>query len=121
MTTFVSKLRFFALAVFVAFLTTAGQAAEKTVKVFFLVGQSNMEGKRNPLHLDTYKEDPAIKPTYAGLKDGNGWKVRDDVWITYPRKNKGAMHGARTVGYGTKGVAFAEAVLALQANRKKTK
>lgn len=104
MMTFVSNLRFFALAALAAFLTTAGQAAEKTVKVFFLVGQSNMEGKGNPIHLDTYKEDPAIKATYAGLKDGDGWKVRDDVWITYPSKNKGAKHGALTVGYGTKGV-----------------
>ena len=79
-------------------------AAEKTVKVFLLVGQSNMEGKGNPIHLDTYKEDPSIKPTYAGLKDGNAWKVRDDVWITYPSKAGGAKHGPLTVGYGTKGV-----------------
>ncbi len=78
-------------------------AAEKTVKVFFLVGQSNMEGKGNPIHLDTYKDDAAIKPTYAGLKDGEGWKVRDDVWITYPSKHGGAKHGPLTVGYGTKG------------------
>lgn len=80
-----------------------GFAAEKTVKVYFLVGQSNMEGKGNPAHLDTYKDDPAIKPTYASLKDGEKWKVRDDVWITYPSKSKGAKHGPLTVGYGTKG------------------
>ncbi|QDU92800.1 sialate O-acetylesterase [Lignipirellula cremea] len=77
-------------------------AAEKVVKVYFLVGQSNMEGKGNPAHLDTYREDPAIKPTYAGLKDGDGWKVRDDVWITYPSKAGGAKHGPLTIGYGTK-------------------
>ena len=77
--------------------------AEEKVKVYFLVGQSNMEGKGNPVHLDTYKDDPAIKPTYAGLKDGEGWAVRDDVWITYPSKNGGAKHGPLTVGYGTKG------------------
>lgn len=79
-------------------------AAEKTVKVFFLVGQSNMEGKGNPVHLDTYKNDPLIKPTYAGLKDGKKWRVRDDVFITYPSKARGAKHGALTVGYGTKGI-----------------
>jgi hypothetical protein len=78
-------------------------AAAKTVKVFFLVGQSNMEGKGNPIHLDTYKEDPLIKSTYAELKEGDGWKVRDDVWITYPTKNGGEKHGPLTVGYGTKG------------------
>jgi alpha-galactosidase len=71
--------------------------------VFFLVGQSNMEGKGNPIHLDTYQDDALIKPTYAGLKDGDGWKVRDDVWITYPSHSQGAKHGPLTVGYGTKG------------------
>lgn len=77
--------------------------AADSVKVFFLVGQSNMEGKGNPVHIDTYKDDDLIKPTYAGLKDGDGWKVRDDVWITYPSKAGGAKHGPLTVGYGTKG------------------
>ena len=75
----------------------------KTVKVFILSGQSNMEGKGNPVHLDTYRNDPLIKPSYASLKDGDDWKERDDVWITYPSKNGGAKHGPLTVGYGTKG------------------
>ena len=78
--------------------------AQESVKVFLLVGQSNMEGKGNPIHLDTYRDDPLIKPTYASIKDGEGWKVRDDVWITYPsRARGGAQHGRLTVGYGTKG------------------
>ena len=75
----------------------------KTVKVFILSGQSNMEGKGNPIHLDTYKNDPKIKPSYASLRDGDDWKQRDDVWITYPSKSGGAKHGPLTVGYGTKG------------------
>ena len=78
-------------------------AADGPVKVYLLVGQSNMEGKGNPIHIDTYKEDSEIKPTYAGLKDGEGWAVRDDVWITYPSKAGGPKHGPFTVGYGTKG------------------
>lgn len=78
-------------------------SAADHVKVFLLVGQSNMEGKGNPLHLDTYREDPAIAPTYQSLKTAEGWRVRDDVWITYPSKSQGAKHGALTVGYGTKG------------------
>lgn len=73
-----------------------------TVKVFLLVGQSNMEGKGHPRHLDTYRNDPLIKPTYDRLKDGDEWRVRDDVWITYPTKFRGARHGALTIGYGTK-------------------
>lgn len=75
--------------------------AAKTVKVFILAGQSNMEGKGLPSHLDTYKDDPLIKPWYAKIKDGDGWAVRDDVFITYPTKHKGAKHGPLTVGYGT--------------------
>jgi len=78
-------------------------AAEKQVKVFLLVGQSNMEGKGNPAHLDTYRDDPLIQPTYSQLKNGDGWKPREDVWITYPTKSGGAKHGLLTVGYGTKG------------------
>ena len=94
----------FLCGLIVAMLAAAQlSAAEKAVQVFFLVGQSNMEGKGNPLHLDTYRDDPLIKPTYAGLKEGDGWKVRDDVWITYPSKARGAKHGLLTVGYGTKG------------------
>lgn len=90
------------LAAVLVLLTSPANAA-KTVKVFILSGQSNMEGKGNPLHLDTYKNDPLIKPSYASLKDGDGWAVRDDVWITYPSKSGGAKHGPLTVGYGTKG------------------
>jgi hypothetical protein len=81
----------------------AAEPPEGNVKVFILTGQSNMEGKGRALHLDTYKDDPLIKPTYATLKKDGEWVVRDDVWITYPTKSGGAQHGALTVGYGTKG------------------
>lgn len=77
--------------------------AAKTVKVFILAGQSNMEGKGDPMHLVTHKDDPQIKPWYAKVKDGDGWAVRDDVFITYPVKSKGAKHGPLTAGYGTLG------------------
>ncbi|MAR10865.1 MAG: sialate O-acetylesterase [Blastopirellula sp.] len=84
-------------------ITLPASLEAQTVKVFILSGQSNMEGKGNPLHLDTYKNDPLIQPSYASLKDGDQWKQRDDVWITYPSKSSGAKHGPLTVGYGTKG------------------
>jgi len=89
------------MAVFVSISPVIG--AEKAVKVFVLTGQSNMEGKGLAEHLDTYKDDPLIRDTYAMLKDGDGWAVRDDVWITYPTKAGGEKHGRLTVGYGTKG------------------
>ena len=88
---------------FTLLISVPALAESKTVKVFILSGQSNMEGKGNPIHLDTYKNDPLIAPSYASLKDGDAWRQRDDVWITYPSKSKGAKHGPLTVGYGTKG------------------
>lgn len=74
--------------------------AAKTVKVFILAGQSNMQGMGEPHHIDTYKDDPLVKPWYAKIKEADGWAVRDDVFITYPVKHKGAKHGPLTVGYG---------------------
>ena len=74
------------------------------VKVFILTGQSNMEGKGLASHLDTYQADPLIRDTYSTLKKDGSWVVRQDVWITYPTKSKGAKSGGLTVGYGTKGV-----------------
>lgn len=78
-------------------------AADKVVKVYILAGQSNMEGKGLAAHLDTYKDDPVIKPWYDIVKDGDRWAERDDVFITYPSKAGGAKHGPLTAGYGTKG------------------
>ncbi|MCH7227040.1 sialate O-acetylesterase [Haloferula sp. A504] len=75
----------------------------KPLKVFILAGQSNMEGKGLPTHLDTYKDDPLIKPWYDIIKDGDDWAVREDVFITYPTKHGGPKHSPLTVDYGTKG------------------
>lgn len=91
------------LPLLLLFVVSANRLEAKTVKVFILSGQSNMEGKGNPDHLDTYKNDPSIEPTYKSLKEGEEWRVREDVWITYPTKSMGAKHGPLTVGYGTKG------------------
>jgi alpha-galactosidase len=86
-----------------ASLPVPAEPPEGKVKLFVLTGQSNMEGKGRALHLDTYKDDPLIKPTYATLKKDGEWVVRDDVWITFPTKRGGGQHGALTIGYGTKG------------------
>ncbi len=86
-----------------AAVADAAQPPEGKIKVFILTGQSNMEGKGLASHLDTYKQDPLIKDTYAMLKKDGQWVVRNDVWITYPTKNGGAQSGGLTVGYGTKG------------------
>ncbi len=46
------SLRLLTLAASLAVFSTP--LADKTVKVFVLAGQSNMEGKGQPAHLDTY-------------------------------------------------------------------
>jgi len=83
-----------------------GQAAEHSLKVFILAGQSNMEGvgqvegdKKGFLrHLVT---DPKTAKRYAHLVDEAGkWAVRDDVWIwCLPHKGQ-ERKGKLTVGYG---------------------
>lgn len=99
------QVRYLVLTVAIVLLVSSAGAAppQGKVKIFVLTGQSNMEGKGRALHLDTYKEDPLIKGTYATLKKNGEWVARDDVWITYPTKSRGAKAGALTIGYGTKG------------------
>ncbi len=80
----------------------------KSVKVFVLAGQSNMEGQgfikadkeRNggKGSLEYLTKDPATADRFKHLlgKDGK-WAVRDDVWIHYLDRK-----GKLTVGYGAK-------------------
>ena len=82
--------------------TTPGTSANK-MKVFILVGQSNMvgHGEINPIGTPgtlayTYNNDPV---TYAHLKNGSSWSVRDDAWIWYNRDGT-LVKGGHTVGYG---------------------
>ena len=82
--------------------TTPSTSANK-VKVFILAGQSNMvgQGEINPIGTQgtlayTYNNDPV---TYAHLKSGSSWAVRDDAWIWYNRDGT-LVKGGHTVGYG---------------------
>jgi hypothetical protein len=82
--------------------STPGTDANK-VKVFILAGQSNMvgHGAINPIGTPgtlayTYNNDPV---TYAHLKSGSSWSVRDDAWIWYNRDGT-LVKGGHTVGYG---------------------
>ena len=52
--------------------------AEKTVKVFILAGQSNMEGKAANTLLDHQATDPKTKELFAHLRKDDKWAVRDD-------------------------------------------
>ena len=71
-----------------------------TVKVFLLIGQSNMQGKGSLKHLDQLvKSDPAV---YGHLKKDGRWVERNDVWIFFGDLGGRAKdrHGRLTVGYG---------------------
>ncbi len=72
--------------------------AEKTVTVFVLAGQSNMEGKaRNDL-LESQATDPRFKDFWADYRTGDTWTERDDVFVTFFNR-----HGPLTIGYGSPG------------------
>ena len=91
------------LAVSLASLTTAWAADEKTVKVFILAGQSNMQGKAKNELLNHQAEAPKAKELFAHLRKDGKWIVRDDVFIKYLNRK-----GGLTIGYGSPGRTGAE-------------
>jgi alpha-galactosidase len=83
-------------------------AADKPVKVFLLIGQSNMEGhgfiKADPKRnggkgsLEQVAKDPANAKRFGHLLDKDGkWTLRNDVWIHYLDRK-----GKLTAGYGVR-------------------
>ena len=70
------------------------------MKVFLLVGQSNMQGKGSVKHLE---ELTGAEPDKFGHLVQNGkWVERDDVWIFFSSRKAGDLptSGRLTVGYG---------------------
>ena len=86
----------FAATICVLAAPLAAVAAEKTVKVFILAGQSNMEGKAKVSLLETQVKQPGTRPLFAQFEKGRKWAERDDVWIKFLDRK-----GALTVGYGS--------------------
>ncbi len=86
------------LAVLFALVFLSAPCCCAKVRVFILVGQSNMEGKGAIKHLEQLLADPTTAPTYRHLRDGDGWSKRDDVTIKY---NDDRGHGPLSVGYAT--------------------
>src|SRR6187431_1350737 len=90
-------MQFFARTLAAALISiTAVDAAEKTVKVFILAGQSNMEGKAKVSLLETQVKAEATRPYFAHFEKEGKWIERDDVWIKFLDRK-----GALTVGYGS--------------------
>jgi hypothetical protein len=105
------------LALLCPALTSPARAADppKTVKVFVLAGQSNMEGQAvADLNGKDYNDgkgtlaallnDPAKAPLVKHLKTPKGeWTVRDDVWVRYQREGQPLLKGPLSVGFSVYG------------------
>ena len=82
------------------------RAGDKPLKVYILVGQSNMQGMCKARTLAGMALDPEAKPLYDKLVDQDGKpRVHDKVYIaafSHPGRTKetSQKHGKLTVGYG---------------------
>ena len=86
------------LGITASLATDASAAEAKSVKVFILAGQSNMEGKAANTLLDYQAEDPKTKDLFRHLRKDGKWIVRDDVFIKFLDRK-----GPLTVGFGSPG------------------
>lgn len=83
------------LALF-AYSASAQDEESPKLKVFVLVGQSNMQGKGKVAQLRELASASETRATYGHwLGDKGAWVERDDVWISFLDKS-----GRLTVGYG---------------------
>jgi hypothetical protein len=83
----------------------ASQAVAKPLKVYVLVGQSNMEGPANIKTFDYIGDDPKTAPMLKEMVKPDGTPVVcDQTWISYltGAKDKNfEITGKLTAGYGT--------------------
>ena len=85
---------------------TAMQAAGGPLKVYLLVGQSNMQGHAQVRTFDHIGMDPKTAPILKAIRNADGTpKVCEDVWISSvdtaaPGRER---HGRLTAGYGASG------------------
>ncbi len=77
-------------------MASADAAEPKSVKVFVLAGQSNMEGKAPNALLNHQATDPKTKDLFAHLRKDDQWIVRDDVFIKFLNRK-----GGLTIGFGS--------------------
>lgn len=86
-----------------------GIAAAKPLKIFVLVGQSNMEGHAKIETFDYIGDDPKTAPLLKEMRGSDGKPtVCDHVWISYctgTGDQNGEGFGKLTAGYGSRRVA----------------
>ncbi len=86
--------------------TDVARAAENSrpLKVFILVGQSNMEGHAKVETFDYIGDDPKTAPLLAKMRDADGKpRVASGAWISYLTGTpSGEGFGRLTSGYGSR-------------------
>ena len=77
----------------------------KPLKVFILVGQSNMEGPANVSTFDYIGDDPTTAPLLKVMRGSDGKPVTcERAWISYftgANDNNFHLHGKVSAGYGS--------------------
>jgi len=82
------------------------QNQAQPLRVYILVGQSNMQGHAHVSTFDYIGEDPATAPLLEMMTDDNGaHTVSDRVWISHlvgAREGDGVLAGPLTTGFGAR-------------------
>ena len=90
----------------VALLGVTFSLSAKPLKVYLLVGQSNMQGHAAERTLKHLGMDPKTKPLLKAIQNADGTaKVHDQIWISSIDTSEeiGVKEGKLTVGYGAGG------------------
>ena len=90
----------------VALLGVSFSLSAKPLKVYLLVGQSNMQGHAAERTLAHLGMDPKTKPLLEAIQNADGTaKVHDRIWISSidTSVESGVKEGKLTVGYGAGG------------------
>ena len=94
------------LIAFLALLGVSFSLAAKPLKVYLLVGQSNMQGHAAERTLRHLGMDPKTAPLLKAIQNADGSaKVHDRIWISSidTSEESGVKQGKLTVGYGAGG------------------
>ena len=101
-----SRVTSFVVLVTIA-MTLVTAASAKPLKVYILVGQSNMQGKAHPRTLPAMAMDPKTRALHDKIVDAEGKpRVYKDVCLSYLTSRRGTpqtSHGPLCVGEGTFG------------------
>jgi hypothetical protein len=92
--------------VFVNLLSSALADDKKPLKVFILVGQSNMEGHARVDTFDYIGDDPKTAPLLKKMRNADGTpRICDGAWVSYYTgrgDENGEGFGKLTAGYGSR-------------------